>query len=136
MVFISPLLVFFKDGSTLYRLIIIDIHSNSMLVFSILFCVLTIVHSVIIKAKKGNKSSTKRGESWLYIGLSKLMRINEYVVCGILEPLIVAAIGYCFWAYGDDLWFALLLCLSAFSTAMQELLDEAHHSKNQSVLDM
>ncbi|MEQ9264178.1 MAG: hypothetical protein RLN81_03095 [Balneolaceae bacterium] len=130
---IVPLVPFFSTPEELYQLVFVDVESKSMLVYSGIFTLSALAHLVTIWMG-GNPSITKRGESWIALGLSKFMKVNEYVICGLLEPLIVTGIGLVVWKLGDDLHFAVFLFLIAFSEAVQQLLDKALQAEKDSML--
>jgi len=130
---IVPFVPFFNTPEELYQLVFVDIESKSMLVYSGIVTLSSLAHLVTIWVG-GNSSITKRGESWIALGLSKFMKVNEYVICGLLEPLIVTGIGLAVWKLGDDLHFAVFLFLTAFSEAVQQLFDKALQAEKDSML--
>lgn len=152
MTFIAPTVPLWSEADTLYRLVFVEIHSKSILIFSFVFLVVSLVHVGMIWGRKGEghsyrtsifdvggaRSATKRGQSWILVGLTLLLkgrRVNEYMVCGIIEPAIASAVGYLFWKAGDT-WMATLLWYGAFSVAFQQLLDHAHYMQQKALLNI
>ena len=124
---------FFAAPEELHNMVFVDIESEYMLIYSGIFTLSSLAHLVTIWVG-GNSSITKRGESWIALGLSKFMKVNEYVICGLLEPSIVTGIGLAVWKLGDDLHFAVFLFLIAFSEAVQQLFDKALQAEKESTL--
>ena len=90
--FAIPFMPFLNSPEELYELVVVDVESQYLLIYTALFTLTSIVHLFTIWIK-GNKSITKRGESWIGLGLSKFMPVNEFVICGLLEPLIMMGLG-------------------------------------------
>ncbi len=130
---IVPFVPFFAAPEELYNMVFVDIESEYMLIYSGIFTLSSLAHLVTVWIA-GNSSITKRGESWIALGSSKFMKVNEYVICGLLEPLIVVAIGLTAWKLGEDLHFGIFLFLIAFSEAVQQLLDKALQAEKESTL--
>ncbi len=135
-IFINPFLPFLKDKDELYKLIAIDIHSQNLLIFTVFFTVLTLIHTGMIYFKKGNNNLSKRGKSWLYTGLSKFILVNEYFICGVVEPAITISVGLGIWKWGEDIWFGVYLCLAGLAVATQQLIDASHQAHNRLILNM
>ncbi len=134
MVFVNPVIPFFTSKEELFRLVFIDIHSKTLLYFTIGFAVLTLIHTGMIYLKKGNKDATKRGESWLFFLLSKVLLVNEIFICMIIEPAIIIFTGIAFWKWGHDIWAGVYFCLAGLSVFGQQMLDEAQRAHNRTAI--
>lgn len=111
-----------------------DYESTFLLWYSVVFLLSSLTHIVMIWLKKGNTSLSKRGESWLVFLLSKYTRVSEYLICGIVQPLITIGLGYCLWAYNDDVYAFIFLAVTSGCEAMQQLIDRANQEHNRSIL--
>ena len=136
MVFINPFIPFFIKYEQLYSFICVDIHSNTLLFFTLIFTIMTIIHTFMIYFKKGNVDATKRGESWLYLLLSKVILLNETLVSMILEPLLIIFTGFAFWKWGHDAWAGIYFCLAGFSVFAQQMQDESQRAHNRTAIGL
>lgn len=132
----TPFFLIFKDWETLWCYLTVEITSLSLLIYSAGLLVLSLVHVVMIYFKKGNESPTKRGESWIYSLVSKRFKINEYLICGIVEPGISILIGLWYWSYTLDHSFAIYLWSCAGAVAVQQLADLSEQAQRQAVLNI
>lgn len=134
MLFINPIIPFFKDGDDLYDLVFVEIHSMTLLVFTIIFTLATLMHTIMIYIGMGNAETTKRGDSWLYILISKYMPANETFIAMIVEPLISILIGVAFFKWGDDKWAGVYFCLAGLAVFGQHMLDESQRAHNRTAI--
>jgi uncharacterized Tic20 family protein len=132
--FFGPPLIFFKTRDQLYELIFIDIESKVLLVYTIVFTLCSLTHLIMIWAGKGNKSITKRGESLIVKGLSKYMRVDEFIICGLLEPLLFIALGFASWKLADDIHFFGFTLFTGLSELSQQVLDRAFQADRDSIV--
>ncbi len=132
--FCVPLLPFFKTWDELYRLVFIDIKSQFLLIYTGLFIATAFIHLVMIWLGKSNPGVTKRGNSLLVLGLSKCMRVNEFVICALIEPLIAVGIGLAAWKLAGDVYFGVFMILIALAETSQQILDKSFQTHTQSVL--
>ena len=124
---------FFESPEGLYQLAVIDIESPLLLAYTGLFILSSLFHLVTIWIGRGNKSITKRGESWIGLALSKYMKVDEFLI-GMLEVLIVIAMGLSAWRWAGDIHFGIYMLLISLSEASQLILDKAHQAHTQSIL--
>ena len=125
------LLPFFKDWHWIYAAIVMDIHSLPLLVFLCMYLLVSLVHSIFIFIGKGNVEYGKRGDSWIIWLLEhKWIKVDEYLVQGILEPFITALIALLFWYLGNEV-FAIYLWVAASCLFIQELQEQAKHMENR-----
>jgi len=132
-IFIIPFMPFFESPEGLYQLAVIDIESPLLLAYTGLFILSSLFHLVTIWIGRGNKSITKRGESWIGLALSKYMKVDEFLI-GMLEVLIVIAMGLSAWKWAGDVHFSIYMLLISLSEASQLILDKAHQAHTQSIL--
>ena len=125
MVFVFP---FFIEGQ-LYNWVFTEIHSFPLLVFTGLYAVMGLVQCIVIYTGNGNPSLTKRGNSYLFLLLSKWGLKNELFVQAFLEPLLLG-LGATFFYLQGDFVFAFVLGASAFSVLIPEIIDHAHTEKS------
>ena len=102
--------------------------------YSGLLLISGLVHLMTIWLSKGNFSMSKRGNSYLVLGLSKYMKVNEYFIVGILEPLLVLGIAFLLWTAFEDRYGAVFLGAAALSEAVQQLLDQTHKEHLKSII--
>ena len=133
--FCVPFSPFFKTQEELYQLLFVDIHSQFLLIYTGMFIVSACIHLIMIWLGKSNPSLTKRGNSWLVLGLSRLMPVNEFVICALVEPLIVVGIGFAAWKYAGDVHFLVFMILIALAETAQQLLDKSYQTHMQSILN-
>ncbi|MEM8861982.1 MAG: hypothetical protein AAGD96_26980 [Chloroflexota bacterium] len=133
--FAAPVAPFVFSAEELYRYIFIEIHSTSMLIFTFIYALLGLIHVVMTYFRKGNENDTsKRGDSYLYKLLRLKLHINEYVVCGWVEPILISCVGVCFYVFGGDVYFAGWLIVSALCVWFQQSVDKAHQLHRDSQL--
>lgn len=121
--FITPFLLFNMPKEDWYDFLCVDIESKFLLFQSILTLLSGTVHLVMIWIGKRNKSMSKRGNSYLVLFLSKHVKVNEYFICGILEPLLFTGVVLLLWNEFQDTYGAIFLGITTFSEAVQQLLD-------------
>lgn len=127
-------LPFFIEGQ-LYNWIFTDIHSFPLLVFTGFYAVIGFVQCIIIYIGKGNPELTKRGNSYLFVLLSKIGLKNELLVQAFLEPLLLG-LGCTFFYLQGDFVFAFVLGASGVSILIAEIFDHAHFEKSRSIHPM
>lgn len=132
----TPLFLVFKDWDTLWRYLTVEITSLSLLIYSAGLLVFSVVHVAMIYFKKGNDSPTKRGESWIYSLVSKRLKVNEYLICGVVEPGIMMLIGLWYWTYTRDHSFAIYLWCCAGAVAVQQLADVSEQAQRRAILNI
>ncbi|WP_442267620.1 hypothetical protein ACSIGC_08105 [Tenacibaculum sp. ZS6-P6] len=132
--FCVPLVPFFKTQDELYRLVFVDIHSCYLLIYTGLFVVSGFIHLIIVWLGFSNPSQTKRGNSLIVLVLSRWMPVNEFLICGLVEPLLGIGLGLATWHYADDVCFGIFMILISMSEAAQQWLDKAYQMHTQSVL--
>ncbi len=134
MVPIAPLLPLFCDGDKIFKWGFEDIHSTGLLIYACTFAIASLTDIVFTWIGLGNSDLTKRGNSWIYILISKFTdTIDERLVQILIEPVIIAAIAFIPWALGD-LAFAIFLWMGSISMFTQEALDEAWTVKNRALI--
>ena len=125
---------FYKSPPELYDLIFSQIHSKALLIYGGIYLSAALVHTSMIYAGHGNQEATKRGDSWLYNALLKRTGlVSEQVVQIIIEPLLAFLTGWLFWVMGDRT-FSTFLWIGAASLFIQEVLDEAHAQKTNTLV--
>lgn len=132
--FITPFLMWGKTQQELYVFVFEDIESEFLLVFSGLIALNGIIHLFMIWLGKGNASMSKRGNSYLVWFLSKYMKVNEYFIIGILEPVLFVGIAAFLWLECNDRYGAVFLGIATFSETLQQLFDQAHKEQLKSIL--
>ena len=133
-IFIIPLLPFFKTSEELYSLTFLEIHSHYVLIYTGLFVVSGSIHLILIWFGYSDKSLTKRGNSWIVWILSRWMPVNEFLICGLIEPIIAITVGVLVWKNTGDVHFAILMLLIAVAEAAQQLLDKSYQLHTESIL--
>ncbi|WP_408042344.1 hypothetical protein [Tenacibaculum litopenaei] len=131
---IVPVVVLIKPWDALLIYWKQDIASSFIFYYGIVFLVSATVHLVMTWLGKGNSSSTKRGESWLVLILSRYTRVNEYFICGIVEPLSSIGIGLLLWFEYRDLYGCIFMCVIGLSEGTQQLIDQSHKAHIDSIL--
>lgn len=132
--FAVPFVPFFKSPEEIYQLVMTDVESQFLLIYTGLFTLTSVAHLFTIWIARGNNSITKRGESWIGFSLSRLMKVDEFVICGLLEPLITIGIGIAAWKLVGDLHFGVFMLLIALSEASQQILDKSYQAHTESIL--
>ena len=132
--FVVPFVPLFKSPHQLSRLIFIDVESRFIVIYTILFLITSLIHLLMIWFGKGNTSLSKRGESWIVLGLSRYMNVNEFFICGIVEPLISVGIAIALLKIGHDTHGFLFMLFISLAEASQQFLDKAHQSHTESIL--
>ena len=100
-----------------------DYESAFLLWYSVVFTLISLVHLVMIWLDKGNQSMTKRGQSWLVLLLSKYMTVNEFFICGIVQPVICMLLGIFLLNQYDDTYACIFLCVTSLAEASQQMVD-------------
>lgn len=131
---IVPLLPFFKTPDELYHLAVNEVESQFLLIYSGLYVFLVIIHLITIWTGNGNPSISKRGESWIGFFLSKLMPVDEFVICGLIEPLLGIGLGLAAWKFAGDTHFAVFMVIISLAEATQQILDKAYQAHTDSIL--
>lgn len=131
---IVPIIILTTPWDTLLVYWKQDITSSFIFFYSIVFLLSAIVHLVMTWLGKGNSSSTKRGESWLVLILSQYTKVNEYFICGIVEPLSSIGIGLLLWFAYNDLYGCIFMCVIGLSEGIQQLIDQSHKEHIDSIL--
>ncbi|MCG8640006.1 MAG: hypothetical protein MI862_09720 [Desulfobacterales bacterium] len=133
--FIVPILPFFKTFDELYRLAVTDVESQFLLIYTGLFTLKSAFDLVTIWSGAGNPSLSKRGNSWIALGFSKFMSVNEFVICAFVEPLIAIGIGLAAWKYAGDIHFCVFMIATALAESAQQIFDKAFQTHTQSILN-
>mgnify|MGYP000168008816 CR=1 FL=1 len=130
------LTVFFVDLAEFKALIFDKVHSVFLMALMHVFNAFAIIHILSVYMGFGNKSLTKRGESWLFNLFSLFCKPGQYFVCGILEPAIMIASGV--WVHQGlgDIYGAVFLWICAAAVIMQEIEDKSVEMKNRSMLNL
>lgn len=132
---ITPFLIIGKSWDWIYELIFVSCESKFLMIYTILFGISGLVHIIILWVGIDSMSSmSQRGQSWIGLGLSYLIPVNEFVICGIIEPLIVIGLGVCAWHYYDDVYFGIYMISIALAEGSQQILDKAYHEHTKSIL--
>ncbi len=127
---VAPFIYLFADMQDKWDWIIDDIHSVPMAVFTVLYTMISLIHTAMIYIGWGNPDTTKRGNSWLYeFVLKKSGLFTEAFTQAIIEPVLIVLIGWLFWALGDPV-FAVFLWIGAACVFTQDGLDWAWQQKN------
>ncbi|AXG72977.1 hypothetical protein DVK85_01500 [Flavobacterium arcticum] len=123
---ITPFLLLGRSKEDWYAFVCIDIQSPFLLVYGGFVFLSGLIHLLLIWLGKGNSSRSKRGNSYIVLWLSKHMKVNEYFICGVLEPLLFIGIALLLWLQCNDTYGAVFLGMATLSEALQQLLDEAN----------
>ena len=132
--FCVPIVPFFKTQDELYQLVFTQIHSHYLLIYTGLFIISGCIHLVLIWFGLSNPSQTKRGNSLIVLVFSRWMPVNEFLICGLVEPLLGIGLGFVAWYYAEDMYFGILMILIALAEASQQFIDKAYQMHTQSVL--
>ena len=124
--FITPFLLFGRPKEAWLDFICVNIESKFLLFYSGGVLLSGFVHLMMIWMGKGNKSMSKRGNSYLVLFLSKRIKVNEYFICGVLEPLFFIGIALLLWFEFDDRHGAIFLGVATLSETIQQLLDQVN----------
>ncbi|MDW3210280.1 MAG: hypothetical protein R8N23_10460 [Reichenbachiella sp.] len=132
--FLVPVLPFFKTPSELYQLAFIDVESKFLLVYTGLFTLTSLTHLIAVWIGKGNSSLTMRGQSWIGLGLSKFLPVNEFL-CSLLDFAIAVGIGIAAWKYVGDAHFGIFMISTASAELAQQVLDRSYQAHTRSILN-
>lgn len=149
MLFATPALPFFIDSEILYRWIFIDIHSTGLLVYTLLFALASLTHTLMAYTGHGNPHLTKRGDSWLFVVLSKLCSliadktgneaikkcVKESFVMAVVEPVLVIGTALYIGMVHHDYHFAVLLGLMGINEFWLQLQDKSARLDKQLMLN-
>jgi len=133
--FVSPFLLFIYDREQLYNRCFEAIYSEIFLYYIFAFAVLSSGHVLLLYVGYANKSSSKRGSSWLYMLISRFIKINEFTVT-LIEIALTVFIAYCCWHYWKEPRLAIHLWLACLSWLSMEILDESQFAKHKSMMNM
>ena len=135
-VFIVPYILFTTPVTGWLNFIVHNIESQFLLIYGAVVLISSLYHILMIWIGKGNASMSKRGESYLVKFLSQYLHVNEYFICGIVEPLFWMGIALLLWFQLEDLYGAVFLGLAALSEAIQQALDQANKQYLKSIVQM
>ncbi len=122
--FAAPLWVGMVDESEYSILIFENIQSQNLLYFWMGTTALSLFHMIKIHLRKeAVVVPTKRGDSWLYQGLFKHMKMSEDRVQILIEPILICGIGAALIHYKVDPVFGLFLAISGVCLFLQEMQD-------------
>ena len=128
--FAVPFFPIWTETTDLYRLVFVDIHSQGLLIYTGVFTLASLTHTVMIYAGKGNQHISKRGESWLYLLLDKLLSryipVSEFFICCFVETSLAVGAGLLLWSSGIDPYFGALLILMGANEVLLQLVDKSH----------
>lgn len=127
---VMPVYYITLDRDELYCTIMVQVHSGSLTVFTILYLILAVVSLIQIYTGKGNNDLEKRGESRLLILAGQSYQAKENMVQSFLEPITTVAIGTLFWVLNDPV-FAAFLWIAAASMFVQEAMDWSLQQKGK-----
>ena len=132
---ITPFMLLGKSWEEIYEFLFIQIESQLLSGYIVCFSLCCVSHIVMIWVGKGSVGSmSQRGQSWLGLLLSKFMSVNEFFICGIVEPLIYIGVGVSAWYYLHDAYFGSYMIIIALAEASQQILDKAYDEHTKSVL--
>ena len=132
--FAVPFWVYSKSWDGLYQLVVVDVESKFLLVYSGLFVLSALTHLVMIWIGRSNSSLTIRGEGWIGLGLSKLIPVNEFV-SNLLDFAVAAGIGVAAWKFAGDVHFGVFMISTASAELAQTILDHSYRSHTRSILN-
>ncbi len=139
-VFSIPFLPIWKSADDLYRLAFVDIHSQNLLIYAGLFTLASLTTTVMNWLGYGNKNLTKRGESWLFFLLDKLLsrhvKVSEFFVTCFLETGIAIGAGIYLCTYGGDPYFGAFLILMAVNEIILGLTEKSAQMHAQTILNL
>lgn len=131
---ITPILVWGKTKEELYVFLCEDIESQFLLVYSGFLILSGLVHLITIWIGKGNASISKRGDSYLVWLLSRRLKVNEFFIVAIVEPILFLGIGAILWIEFDDHYGAIFLAMATIGETIQQWIDQAHKEHLKSIL--
>ncbi|MDW3191259.1 MAG: hypothetical protein R8G66_02810 [Cytophagales bacterium] len=132
---IIPFMLFGKSWPEIYQFLAVNVESQLLAGYIVLFSLCCLIHIVMIWMGKGSDGSmSRRGQSWIGLALSKFMSVNEFFICGIVEPLIYICVGVSAWYYLHDGYFGSYMIIIALAEASQQILDKAYDEHTKSVL--
>ncbi|MBO6496603.1 MAG: hypothetical protein JJ978_13605 [Roseivirga sp.] len=131
--FFIPVLICFKSPDEIYDFVWINVESQFLLGYTVLFTCFSAFHLITIWTG-GNKSLTKRGESLIMKALSKSIKLDEFVICGLIEPLLFIAIGFVAWKLADDALFFGFTLFTSLSEFSQQILDRTYKAERDSIV--
>ncbi|MBL7681771.1 MAG: hypothetical protein JNK00_00305 [Flavipsychrobacter sp.] len=130
--FTAAFFIPFVDLKFWQELVVTDIHSTGLFYYTCLFAAVSLFHSLSIYLGFGNSNDpTKRGNSIIYMLFFRYTRVPEYLVQGIMEPVIIGITALLCWHILDDKHFSIFLIISGSSLFMQETLDKANLIKHR-----
>ena len=133
-VFITPYMLCSTPVAGWFDFIVLRVESQFLLIYGGLVLLSSLFHIIMIWIGKGNLSMSKRGESYLVLLLSRKFPVNEYFICGIVEPLFSVGLAALLWFQFDDMYGAVFLAAAALSEAMQQVLDQAQKQQLKSII--
>ncbi|NQZ75054.1 MAG: hypothetical protein HRT61_02940 [Ekhidna sp.] len=133
---VLPFTPFFYEGEELVEMAI-SFESEFLAVWTGLFMLTSTTHLIMIWFKKGNKSQSKRGESFLrYLLLKVFKSVDDYVICGVIQPIIGVSVGvWLIHQYGDAIGGTVLL-LGSLAEMHQQAVDHAAYVKTKGILNI
>lgn len=134
-IFAAPFLPIYMSPDELFAMVFIDIQSPALLIYQGIFLLASLIHLNKIWFGRSNESLSKRGDSWIYAWLAKRRPINEFFICGVVEPGLIMGLGALAWGCFDDQCFGLYLILIASAEAIQQILDKAHQLQKQALIN-
>ncbi len=127
----SPLLLINMSWMQFQEIIWFQTTSESIALWIGIFSFFQLIHVIRIYLEVGNKDDhMKRGASWIYMPFSRSKIISEFHVQCLIEPILIASIGYLIWINTGDMFFLILACTSGFCLFLQEFLDGSYRYLN------
>jgi hypothetical protein len=122
--FVLPILVFFMPPDLLYEVLFVEIRSEGLLIFWMVYMVVSIIQLIrIYRTKDKQDDATKRGNSLLYMLFFRNTGLSEGQIQLFIEPLLTSGIGYVLIATGVDIPFGIFLLAAGILLFLQELYD-------------
>ena len=124
--FIAPGFIFFIPSDELYSHLFIEVRSQILLVLMVLFLLVQSIHVIrLYMTKNGNQSGTKRGSSWLKTSIPIIKKCSEYLIQGIIEPVLILLFGWLGFEFFQDTTFFAFSGISALCLFYQEFYEKA-----------
>ena len=133
--FVSPFVPLFVEWSTLHDLVFVHIRSTELLNYAGGLVCLSLVHTICIQFGFSNKASTKRGDSILYLAISRWIKVPEFTIT-LFEITCSACVGYGFWEYWNAPHLALHLWIGCLAWLSMDIIDEVAFRKHKSMMIM
>ena len=132
-----PFFPIWYSKEDLFRFVWIDVESKALSIYIAVYSVSFLTRTVLNWIGMGNKKASKRGESILFLTISRIFKyskINEFPIL-ILETLTVSGIGIFLMQREIDYYFGLFLLITGLNEIYLLLFERSHQIRVRRVID-